>query len=139
MTDDDDDDDDDGDETEPIGSGRLASLVGALNALSGIKVLAQQSDEDAFAVFLDVDISAGGWLSLAEILQAIDSCDGGRDFHMYVAAGDDQLPIIFQIEGDQDADPCKLAHEIVDPDDSQHGEVDDEEPDDPLLGIVPQN
>ena len=134
-----DDDDDDVVETEPIGSGRFADLVAALNALPGIKVLEQHSDEDAFGLFFDVDILAGGWLSLAEILQAIDSCDSGRDFHVYVAAGDDQSPIIFQLEGDQDANPCKLAHEIEDPDDSQQGEVDDDEPDDPLLGIVPQS
>ena len=134
----DDVDDEDVAETEPIGSGRLAGLVGALNALPGIKVLAQQCDEDAFAVFFDVDILAGGWLSLAEILQAIDRCDDGRDFHVYVAAGDDESPIIFQLEGDQDADPGKLAHEIEDPGDSQQAEVDDE-PDDPLLGIVPQS
>jgi hypothetical protein len=135
----DDDDDDDVVETEPIGSGRFADLVGALNALPGIKVLEQHSDEDAFGLFFDVDILAGGWLSLAEILQAIDSCDSGRDFHVYVAAGDDQSPIIFQLEGDHDADPGKLAHEIEDPDDSQQAEVDDDEPDDPLLGIVPQS
>jgi hypothetical protein len=133
------DDDDDGAETEPIGSGRLADLVGALNALPGIKVLEQHSDEDAFGLIFDVDISTGGWLSLAQILQAIDSCDGGRDFHVYVAAGDDQSQIIFQLEGDQDADPCKLAHEIEDRDDSHQGEVDDDEPDDPLLDIVPQS
>jgi hypothetical protein len=134
-----DDDDDDVVETEPIGSGRLADLVCAMNALRGIKVLEQHSDEDAFGLIFDVDISAGGWLSLAGILQAIDSCDGGRDFHVYVAAGDDQSQIIFQLEGDHDADPRKLAHEIEDPDDSQQGEVDDDEPDDPLLGIVPQS
>jgi hypothetical protein len=133
------DDDDDGAETEPIGSGRLADLVGALNALPGIKVLEQHSDEDAFGLIFDVDISTGGWLSLAQILQAIDSCDGGRDFHVYVAAGDDQSQIIFQLEGDQDADPCKLAREIEDRDDSHQGEVDDDEPDDPLLDIVPQS
>ena len=108
MTEDDDDDDHVA-ETEPIGSGRLAELVSALNALPGITLLAQQSDEDAFALFFDVEILAGGWLSLAEIVEAIDSCDGGRDFHVYVAAGDDDSPIIFQLEGDQDADPCKLA------------------------------
>ena len=134
-----DDDDDDVVETEPIGSGRFADLVAALNALPGIKVLEQHSDEDAFGLFFDVDILAGGWLSLAEILQAIDSCDSGRDFHVYVATGDDKSPIIFQLEGDQDADPCKLAHEIEDPDDSRQGEVEDDEPDDPLLGIVPQS
>jgi len=134
-----DDDDDDLVETEPIGSGRFADLVAALNALPGIKVLEQHSDEDAFGLFFDVDILAGGWLSLAEILQAIDSCDSGRDFHVYVATGDDKSPIIFQLEGDQDADPCKLAHEIEDPDDSRQGEVEDDEPDDPLLGIVPQS
>ena len=134
-----DDDDDDVVETEPIGSGRLADLVGALNALPGIKILEQHSDEDAFGLFFDVDILAGGWLSLAVILQAIDSCDDGRDFHVYVATGDDKSPIIFQLEGDQDADPCKLAHEIEDPADARQGEVDDDEPDDPLLGIVPQS
>ncbi len=134
-----DNDDDDVAETEPIGSGRLAELVGALNALPGITLLAQQSDEDAFAVFFDVEILAGGWLSLAEILQAIDSCDGGSNFHVYVAAGDDESPIIFQLEGDQDADPSKLAHEIEDPDDSQPGEGDDDEPGEPRLGIVRQS
>ena len=138
MTEDDDDDDHVA-ETEPIGSGRLAELVSALNALPGITLLAQQSDEDAFALFFDVEILAGGWLSLAEIVEAIDSCDGGRDFHVYVAAGDDDSPIIFQLEGDQDADPCKLAREIEDPGDSPQGEVDDDEPDDPLLGTVPQS
>jgi hypothetical protein len=136
---DDDDDDDDVAEMEPIGSGRLAHLVGSMNALPGIKILEQHGDEDAFGVFFDVDILAGGWLSLAEILQAIDNCDGGRDFHVYVAAGDDESQIIFQLEGDHDADPCKLAHEIEDPDDSQQDEVDDHEPDDPLLGFVPQS
>ena len=134
-----DDDDDEVAETEPIGSGRLADLVGALHALPGIKVLEQHSDEDAFGLIFDVDISAGGWLSLAEILQAIDSCESGRDFHVYVAAGDDRSPIIFQLEGDQDADPCKLAQEIEDPHDSQQGKVNDDEPHDPLLGIVPQS
>lgn len=119
-------------------AGELAELVGALNALPGITLLAQQSDEDAFAVFFDVEILAGGWLSLAEILQAIDSCGGGSDFHVYVAAGDDESPIIFQLEGDQDADPRKLAQEIEDPDGSEPGEGDDE-PGDPLLGIVPQS
>lgn len=117
----------------------MAELVGALNALPGITLLAQQSDEDAFAVFFDVEILAGGWLSLAEILQAIDSCDGGSNFHVYVAAGDDESPIIFQLEGDQDADPSKLAHEIEDPDDSQPGEGDDDEPGEPRLGIVRQS
>jgi hypothetical protein len=139
MTENNDDDDDDVAETEPIGSGRLADLVGALNALPGITLLAQQSDEDAFAVFFDVEILAGGWLSLAAILQAIDRCDDGRDFHVYVAAGDDESPIIFQLEGDQDADPSKLAREIEEPDDPPRGEVVDDEPDSPLLGVIPQS
>jgi hypothetical protein len=134
-----DDDDDDVAETEPIGSGRIAHLIGAMNALPGIKILEQHGDDDAFGVFFDVDILAGGWLSLTEILQAIDNCDGGRDFHVYVAAGDDKSQIVFQLEGDHDADPCQLAHEIEDPDDTQQDEVDDNEHDDPLLGIVPGN
>jgi hypothetical protein len=145
-----DDDDDDVAETDPIGSGHLAHLVSAMNALPGINVLEQQGtaevsgDEEhlqnAFGVFFDVDILTGGWLSLAKILQAIDNCDDGRDFYVYVAAGDDQSQIIFQLEGDHDADPCRLAHEIEDPHDPQQPKIDDDdEHDNPLLGIVPGN